>query len=131
MQEFLTLQRSATAQADRFTGNLPGTDTFREMRQKYAAFFVQDDWRASSHLSMQVGLRYDFVTDPKELNGKVAGLLSLDDLNTQPRRHHAGHADVQEPVEEKLRAASRRGLEPVGRQEDRRSRGATVCSTSR
>ena len=47
VQEFLTLQRSATAQADRFTGNLPGTDTFREMRQKYAAFFVQDDWRAS------------------------------------------------------------------------------------
>ena len=84
VQEFLTLQRSATAQADRFTGNLPGTDTFREMRQKYAAFFVQDDWRASSHLSIQAGLRYDFVTDPKELNGKVAGLLSLDDLNTRP-----------------------------------------------
>ncbi len=35
VQEFLTLQRSATAQADRFTGNLPGTDTFREMRQHY------------------------------------------------------------------------------------------------
>src|SRR5215210_287510 len=30
VQEFLTLQRSATAQADRFTGNLPGTDTFRQ-----------------------------------------------------------------------------------------------------
>jgi len=84
VQEFLTLQRSATAQADRFTGNLPGTDTFREMRQYYNAFFVQDDWRASDHLSVQMGLRYDFVTDPKELSGKVAGLLSLDDLNTKP-----------------------------------------------
>jgi hypothetical protein len=84
VQEFLTLQRSATAQADRFTGNLPGTDTFREMRQKYAAFFVQDDWRASNYLSIQAGLRYDFVTDPRELSGKVAGLLSLDDLNTRP-----------------------------------------------
>jgi hypothetical protein len=84
VQEFLTLQRSATAQADRFTGNLPGTDTVRHMRQKYAAFFVQDDWRASNHLSIQAGLRYDFVTDPKELNGKVAGLVSLTDLNTRP-----------------------------------------------
>jgi hypothetical protein len=84
VQEFLTLQRSATAQADRFTGNLPGTDTFRRMRQKYAAFFVQDDWRASNQLSIQAGLRYDFVTDPKELNGKVAGLLQLSDLNTRP-----------------------------------------------
>ena len=27
LTEFLTLRRSATAQADRFTGNLPGTDT--------------------------------------------------------------------------------------------------------
>jgi Carboxypeptidase regulatory-like domain/TonB dependent receptor-like, beta-barrel len=84
VQEFLTLQRSATAQADRFTGNLPGTDTFRQMRQTYAAFFVQDDWRASDHLSLQAGLRYDFVTDPTEKSGKVAGLLSLDDLNTRP-----------------------------------------------
>jgi hypothetical protein len=84
VQEFLTLQRSATAQADRFTGNLPNTDTFRNMRQSYAAFFVQDDWRASDHISLQAGLRYDFVTDPKEENGKVAGLLSLDDLNTKP-----------------------------------------------
>jgi hypothetical protein len=84
VQEFLTLQRSATAQADRFTGNLPGTDTFRQMRQKYAAFFVQDDWRASDHLSVNIGLRYDFVTDPKELSGKVAGLLQLSDLNTLP-----------------------------------------------
>ena len=117
VQEFLTLQRSATAQADRFTGNLPGTDTFREMRQKYAAFFVQDDWRASSHLSMQAGLRYDFVTDPKELNGKVAGPAQPRRSEHAPRRHHAGHADVQEPVEEELRAASRRRVEPVGRQE--------------
>jgi hypothetical protein len=84
VQEFLTLQRSATSQADRFTGNLPGTDTFRQMRQWYNAFFVQDDWRASNHLSLQYGLRYDYVTDPKELNGQIAGLLSLDDLNRLP-----------------------------------------------
>ena len=84
VQEFLTLQRSATAQADRFTGNLPGTDTFRQMRQWYTAFFVQDDWRASSHLSLQYGLRYDRTVTPTELSGKVAGLLDLNDLNTRP-----------------------------------------------
>jgi hypothetical protein len=84
VQEFLTLQRTATAQADRFTGNLPGTDTLRDMRQWYMAFFVQDDWRASDSLSLQFGLRYDPVTDPKELNGKIAGLLSLDDLEGNP-----------------------------------------------
>jgi hypothetical protein len=82
VQEFLTLHRSATAQADRFTGNLPGTDTYRQMRQWYDAFFVQDSWRVADTLTLDYGLRYDFVTTPKELSGKVAGLLSLDDLNT-------------------------------------------------
>ena len=82
VQEFLTLRRSATAQADRFTGNLPGTDTHRRMRQWYNAFFVQDSWRAADTLTLDYGLRYDYVTDPKELDGKVAGLLSFNDLNT-------------------------------------------------
>jgi carboxypeptidase family protein/TonB-dependent receptor-like protein len=79
VQEFITQSR-----IDRFTGNLPGTDTFREMRQNYAAFFVQDDWRVANSLSVNAGLRYEFVTDPKELNGQIAGLLSLDDLERPP-----------------------------------------------
>jgi outer membrane receptor protein involved in Fe transport len=84
LQEFLTLRRSATAQADRFTGNLPGTDTFRQMRQNYAAFFLQDDWRVSNDVSINAGLRYDFVTVPTELNNQVAGLLDLADLERPP-----------------------------------------------
>jgi hypothetical protein len=85
VQEFLTLNRGGGAQADRFTGNLPGTDTFRQMRQHYVAFFVQDDWRAGDSLSINYGLRYEFVTDPKELNNQVAGLLSFNDLESGPR----------------------------------------------
>ena len=54
------------------------------MRQHYAAFFVQDDWRAGDSLSINYGLRYEFVTDPKELNGQVAGLLSFADLESGP-----------------------------------------------
>jgi Carboxypeptidase regulatory-like domain/TonB-dependent Receptor Plug Domain/TonB dependent receptor len=85
LEEMLTLRRSATAQADRFTGNLPGTDTVRSMRQNYAAFFFHDDFRLSNRLSISAGLRYEFVTTPYEVNGKVAGLLSLDDLESGPK----------------------------------------------
>jgi hypothetical protein len=85
VMEFVTLNRGGGAKADRFTGNLPGTDTFRQMRQHYAAFFLQDDWRAGDTLSITYGLRYEFVTDPKELQDRVAGLLSLDDLESGPQ----------------------------------------------
>lgn len=81
LEEMLTLRRSGSAQADRFLGNLPGTDTNRDMRQHYVSFFAHDDWRVSNNLSLSVGLRYEFVTVPEEKDGKVAGLLSLDDLN--------------------------------------------------
>jgi Carboxypeptidase regulatory-like domain/TonB dependent receptor-like, beta-barrel len=84
LTEFLTLRRSSTAQADRFTGNLPGTDTFRQVRQHYAAFFVQDEWRLSDTATMMAGLRYEFVTVPREVAGRMAGLRSLDDLASTP-----------------------------------------------
>jgi carboxypeptidase family protein len=84
LQEFLTLTRSATAQADRYTGNLPGTDTFRHMRQNYASMFMHDDYRLSGKLTLSLGVRYEFVTTPHELDGKVAGLLSLNDLESGP-----------------------------------------------
>jgi hypothetical protein len=83
-EELITLRRSATAQADRFTGVLPGTNTDRHARQNYAAFFVHDDLRMSDHLSLSLGLRYEFVTTPYELNGKLAGLLRLEDLESGP-----------------------------------------------
>jgi hypothetical protein len=84
LEEFLRLNRSSTAQADRYTGNLPGTDTDRRMRQDYVSMFVHDDFRMSSALTLSVGLRYEFVTTPRELDGKVAGLLSLNDLESGP-----------------------------------------------
>jgi hypothetical protein len=84
LEEMLTLRRSATAQADRYLGNLPGTDTLRNMRQNYAAFFAHDDYRVSDRLSLSLGLRYEFVTTPHELSGKVAGLLDFNDLESGP-----------------------------------------------
>ncbi|MGH9386465.1 MAG: carboxypeptidase regulatory-like domain-containing protein [Vicinamibacterales bacterium] len=84
LEEMLTLNRSATAQADRYLGNLPGTDTDRGMRQNYLAVFVHDDFRLSDRLSLSLGVRYEFVTTPYEVNGKVAGLLSFDDLERGP-----------------------------------------------
>ena len=54
------------------------------MRQHYVSMFAQDEWRVSNNLSLNYGVRYEFVTDPKEKNGLIAGLLSLDDLERPP-----------------------------------------------
>jgi hypothetical protein len=85
LAEFLTLRRSATAQADRFVGNLPGTDTDRQVRQQYVATFVHDEWRASDAITVTAGVRYEFVTTPVERSGKFAGLRRFEDLESGPR----------------------------------------------
>jgi hypothetical protein len=108
LEEFLTLRRSGSAEADRFTGNLPGTDTRRDMRQHYVAVFVQDEWRVGPSLSLNLGVRYDPVTTPVERNGRVAGLLSLDDLESGPRGVTAGAPLFDNPSARSL--APRLGL---------------------
>lgn len=57
----------------------PGSDTIRGLRQTLVAGYIQDDIRARPNLSVNVGLRYEFVTIPTEVNGKIALLHSPTD----------------------------------------------------
>jgi len=82
---FTSLQNFLRGTVNRFTGNMPGTDTRRNMRQNYIALFAQDEWRPSTNLTMNYGLRYDLVTVPYETGGRVAGLLSFSDLESGPQ----------------------------------------------
>ena len=82
---FANLADFLRARVNRFTGNLPGTDTQRAMRQSYFAFFSQDEWQAGKNLTVNYGLRYEFFTVPSDTQGRVAGLLSLDDLESGPK----------------------------------------------
>jgi hypothetical protein len=41
-----------------------------------AGFYGQDDWRATQRLTLNLGLRYEFMTTPRELNGRVSRLLN-------------------------------------------------------
>ena len=81
---FTNLQNFLRGTVNRFTGNMPNTDTKRQMRQSYFAFFAQDEWKPSDNFTMNYGLRYEFFTVPYDVNGQVAGLLSFSDLESGP-----------------------------------------------
>jgi len=41
-----------------------------------AGFYGQDDWRLTQRLTLNLGLRYEFMTTPHELNGKESRLIN-------------------------------------------------------
>ena len=62
----------------RFTALLLGSPE-RGWRRSLFAWFVQDDWRINSRLTLTLGLRQEFMTSPNEVNGLNANLINLTD----------------------------------------------------
>lgn len=55
-----------------------GSDPNRDWNSKMFGFFVQDSFAVSPKLTLNLGLRYEFITVPTEADGKVANLRNLD-----------------------------------------------------
>lgn len=64
-----------------FRAESPTSDTQRNWRQNIFGFYIQDDWRVRRNLTLNLGLRYEFVTIPHELNGKSSTLANITDTN--------------------------------------------------
>jgi Carboxypeptidase regulatory-like domain/TonB-dependent Receptor Plug Domain/TonB dependent receptor len=59
---------------------VPGlVDPVRGYRQSLFGFFLQDDFKIKPHLTLNLGLRYEFVTVPTEVNGKISNLRNISD----------------------------------------------------
>jgi outer membrane receptor protein involved in Fe transport len=59
---------------------VPGKiDPIRNYRQQLWGFFAQDDFRFRPNLTLNLGVRHEFVTTPTEANGKISNLRNVTD----------------------------------------------------
>jgi outer membrane receptor protein involved in Fe transport len=54
------------------SSSLPGNDPYRTFRQNLFGFYFNDDWKMSSRLTWNLGLRYEPYTAPSEKWGRVS-----------------------------------------------------------
>jgi len=63
----------------RFVGVPPGAQLERVRPNTLVGFYVQDDYRTTERLTLNLGLRYEFYTVPAEANGLDTTLRDLND----------------------------------------------------
>lgn len=64
---------------NRFRAQLPGSDGIRGFRQWIGGLYVQDSWRLSQRITLDLGVRWEWATVPREVNGKISNLEQLTD----------------------------------------------------
>jgi hypothetical protein len=52
-------------------------DSDRGFRQNYLGAYIQDDWRLRPNLMLNLGLRYEYWSNPAEANGRLANIPNV------------------------------------------------------
>jgi hypothetical protein len=76
---FSTLSNFLSNKPSRFALGFPGHLTPRGLRQTIFGVYIQDDWRARSNLTVNMGLRWEMTTVPSEVHGELANLINITD----------------------------------------------------
>jgi hypothetical protein len=82
--------------------NLEGTpltsDFIRGFRQSLFGVFVQDDFKLTPRLTLNLGARYEYTTSPDEVNGKLANLRSITGTGNNPTDLNVGQTFFETPT---------------------------------
>src|ERR1700758_432098 len=60
-----------------YGGNLTGSDNNRYFLFNTLGFYAQDDYHVTSRFTVNMGLRYEFMTTPREANGRRYAIRNL------------------------------------------------------
>ena len=63
----------------RFDAPPPGSEGYRGLRQTMFGVYAQDDFKMTQRFTLNLGLRYEAISNPYEVNGKMADLLKISD----------------------------------------------------
>jgi hypothetical protein len=63
--------------ANNFEGMLPDSSAQRNWRQNLIGLYAQDDFVVSSRLTLNLGLRYEFITTPTDTEGRISTFRNL------------------------------------------------------
>ena len=75
--QFTDLTSLLTAKPTRFSALTLDSGTLSQFRQSFVGYYVQDDWRATNALTLNLGLRHEFVTIPTEVGGHQANIRDI------------------------------------------------------
>src|SRR6266852_6125695 len=79
---FLDIPGFLANQPIRFDAPPPGQSGYRGLRETLFGAYVQDDFKMTQRLTLNLGLRWEAISNPYEVNGKMANLLNIADKQT-------------------------------------------------